>query len=341
MNLEEPIKKKSNTRVDLCGGTLDLWPLSVLIENSKTYNVSLSCMTEVFYQPDKKGFIVSIESPDFKESFSFKTLGELYSNSDSKMRLLQEAFKAFLKNYPSVSLQGDWSIKSESPAGSGLGGSSSLLISLIKVLSEVSGAELNEEQMVVWAKNIETRVLEKPAGVQDYYPALKPGLSCISFEPSGESRRIFSNDLLEFLNDHLLLVDSQIKHHSGQNNWEVFKKMIDGDESIKAALEELAKIANDFEEALCAKDLGKLKTLFDRELEARKKVSKLYFNEGLTQFCKKLESIDEVLSYKVCGAGGGGCVLVLHKHKKDKKSAVLEHLKKLDIKHFPFYLIGK
>ena len=71
MSVERKIKKKSNTRVDLCGGTLDLWPLSTLIEGAKTYNVSLSCMTEVSYRSNDDSLSVTVESPDFKESYSF------------------------------------------------------------------------------------------------------------------------------------------------------------------------------------------------------------------------------------------------------------------------------
>ena len=268
----------------------------------------------------------------------FKNLDDFLNCTDSKLSLLQESFKAFKSSCLDVSLLGDWSLRSESPAGSGLGGSSSLLISILKVLSELLSVPMNENEMVTWAKNIETRVLKKPAGIQDYYPAIASGLNRISFEPYGESREVLSNTLLEFLNNHLLLIDSQIKHHSGLNNWDIFKRMIDGDKDVHEALLELSRISNDFESVLNSKDVNGLKSLFDRELEARKKVSDLYFTKELKEFCSKLESDKNILSYKICGAGGGGCVLVLC---DTMKKSIEASLQESGLSVLPFELVAQ
>ena len=331
------IIKSSNTRVDLCGGTLDLWPISVLIENSKTYNCSLSCMTEVSYQNGLKSLEITVESPDFNDVFTFKDLSDFYESSDSKLSLLQESLKAFSHKAKQEVFIGKWHLKSESPAGSGLGGSSSLLITIIKVLSELTSTELSESEMVTCAKNIETRVLNKPAGVQDYYPAIKTGLNCITFNTFGENRKILEQEDLDFLKEHLLIVDSQIKHHSGMNNWDIFKRLIDENDNVKSALIQLSEISNDFEDVLKKKSLTALTSLFVRELTARKKVSESYFNSELLEFCKKLDSVNGVLAYKVCGAGGGGCLLVLHE--PGQRRSVIQELRGQSIKDLPFEFI--
>ena len=279
---------------------------------------------------------ITVESPDFNESFAFDNIESFLKTSDPKLSLLKESYKAFKSVYESFDILGEWVLKSESPAGSGLGGSSSLLISILKVFSEVSGVILDEDSLVTWAKNTETRVLGKPAGVQDYYPAVKSGLNKISFEPSGAKRETLSDKSLKFLNDHLILVDSHIKHHSGMNNWEIFKRLVEDDHQVKGALVELASIANSFESAMDSNDLNRVKDLFDREVKARKQVSDSYFNSELQEFCSKLEAVDGVLSYKVCGAGGGGCVLCAPKEKDSVKSS----LDKLGVSVLPFELVS-
>jgi len=347
-NTTKRITKVSNTRVDICGGTLDLWPLSVLIKDSKTINSSINCLTEASFTPKKSGYRIKVESPDFKEEFSFKSFESFYNSTDSKLSLIKEALNAFKDNKKfddcncgefsetSSPLCGEWNLKSESPAGSGLGGSSSLLISIVKVFNECANLNLDESSLVLWAKNIETRVLKKPAGVQDYYPAVKPGLSVISFKSNGVKREFLEKDSLDFLNDHLILIDSQIKHHSGMNNWDIFKKTIDEDKKVTEALNELSLIANAFESALKEKSLSDVMSLFKRELKARKAVSDSYFNRDLEEYCKTLEDLKSVLAYKVCGAGGGGCLLLLcKKESKEELNLELDHL---GLKVLPFGL---
>jgi D-glycero-alpha-D-manno-heptose-7-phosphate kinase len=330
--------KRSHTRVDLCGGTLDLWPISTLIDGSKTFNASLSCMTEVSFKPKENTLLISVESPDFNESFSFNNYEDFFDAEDSKLSLIQESLKVFKDHFSDLNFFGEWHLKSDSPAGSGLGGSSSLLVSLLKVLFEFCEYKVNEEEIVTCAKNIETRVLKKPAGVQDYYPAVEAGLSCISFEIFGTKRRLLDKTLLDFLNDHIILLDSEIKHHSGMNNWEIFKNLIDEDDSVKRALVELSEIANDFELILEARDLSGLKKLFDKELSARKRVSNTYFNKELEDYCNGLAALSGVLSYKVCGAGGGGCLMVLCQ--SSEKSALRERLKENSFKVLDFEIVS-
>ncbi len=343
-NILKKITKTSNTRVDICGGTLDLWPLSVLIKDSKTINASINCLTEASFTSKNSGYIIKVESPDFKEEFSFKNFESLYQSNDSKLSLIKEALNAFkdIKNSDNFNtsesspLSGEWCLKSESPAGSGLGGSSSLLISILKVFNEFEDLNLDESDLVSWAKNIETRVLKKPAGVQDYYPAVKPGLSVISFKTNGTQRDFLDVDSLEFLNEHVILIDSQIKHHSGMNNWDIFKNTVDGEKKVTEALNELSLISCAFEQALKEKNLSDVKNLFKRELNARKAVSDSYFNTDLENYCEIFEELDSILAFKICGAGGGGCLLLLCE--KNVKQELKLDLDKRGLKVLPFGL---
>ncbi len=330
---EMMFKAKSATRVDLAGGTLDLWPLSTLVANATTVNCSISCYTTVEFKKSDK-MSVFVESPDFKEKFEFSNLTDFFNKKDSKLSILQEAFSVLADEKSGL---GEWVIKSESPAGSGLGGSSSLLISMLKVLFNINGEDYSEKSIIESAKNIESRVLRTPAGIQDYFSPVKEGLNLIEYKEAGFERTDMS-ETLSFWKDSITIVDSQIKHHSGMNNWDILKKYIDQDEKVVKAIESISKVSIDTKKALEAKSMDALIDCFKGELEARKAVSDSYINDELSAFLDKLSKVDDVLSLKVCGAGGGGCVLVLHKSKN--KTNVQESLKAMGVSVLPFELTG-
>ena len=333
MTKESLFSAKSSTRVDLSGGTLDLWPLSTLVSSAGTINCSIDCYTEVSFEPGPS-MVVDVKSPDFKERFEFANLEDFKNCTDSKMSLLKEAFSILEEE--SLGL-GKWTLSSESPAGSGLGGSSSLLISILKVLFQVLKRKPWDAELIETAKNIESRVLKGPAGIQDYFSPVKKGLNCICYKESGFVREQML-EALSFIGPCLTIVDSEIKHHSGMNNWDILKRFVDGDLKVKAALEEISKINQDLKLALNQKSFEGLQKAFEQEFEARKDVSDSYINKDLEVFLAQIQKIEEVRAFKVCGAGGGGCVLLLHQ--PSEKEDLIQALKDKSISVLPFSLIG-
>lgn len=335
--------QKSCTRVDLSGGTLDLWPLSTLVPEATTINCSIDCFTFAEFKKnelkaDVSNFIkIFVKSPDFDEKFEFKSLTDLYKEKNSKLALIQESFKEFFNTEDDKrTLFGEWTLVSESPAGSGLGGSSSLLVSLIKVIAELKNITLSEAKMVCLAKNIESRVLQKPAGIQDYFSPIKPGFNCISFSGYGFKRDAM-NDVLDFWKNCFTLVDSKIKHHSGLNNWEILKNFVEQKTQSVQWMNGIAKVSKKTKLALENKSIKDLARCFQEELEIRKNISNSYVPEDVSLFLNNLlKSSDLVVSLKLCGAGGGGCILVLHD--PTKKEALKESLTQQGFSVLPFTL---
>jgi len=324
---------RSATRIDLAGGTLDLWPISALIEGASTINCSIDCYTEVSFEPSQKLEVV-VKSPDFSKSFKFESIEDFLSAEDSKLTLLQESFTVLIDKERAL---GRWSLKSDSPTGSGLGGSSSLLISILKIMCQLSKMKCCDAELIETAKNLESRVLKAPAGIQDYFSPVKNGLNCISYKESGFVREEMV-EALSFIGPCLTIVDSQIKHHSGMNNWEILKRFIDGDKKVKNALEEISETSKRLKAALDKKNFDLVATCFAKELEARKQVSDSYLNDELLDFLKKIEQTPEAAAFKVCGAGGGGCVVILHK--PEDKDKLVQNLKDKGISVLPFSLVG-
>ena len=82
---------KSPSRVDLAGGTLDLWPLFAVTGGASTINVAISVWTEVTIR-ETKGLICKTE--DFKREWYFEDRKELLSRLLALNHARAEAEKA-------------------------------------------------------------------------------------------------------------------------------------------------------------------------------------------------------------------------------------------------------
>jgi D-glycero-alpha-D-manno-heptose-7-phosphate kinase len=97
---------------------------------------------------------------------------------------------------------------------------------------------------------------------------------------------------------------------SGINNWEVFKAHMNGDKHVFRNLEKIAAIARDMHQALLRHDWQDVARLLREEWKLRRTNA-----PGITT-----PLIDKLISVagknggraaKVCGAGGGGCILMM------------------------------
>src|SRR4029078_6289298 len=114
---------------------------------------------------EKAGKAVEIHMRDMRYQKKFTDLNEVLSCPDPELKLVQKQL-SYWKPTKGFYLE----TFSESPIGGGLGGSSSLSISLIKAFSEWMGVTLNLYDSVVLSHNLEAQVLHKMTGTQDYFP---------------------------------------------------------------------------------------------------------------------------------------------------------------------------
>jgi len=296
------IKVQSPTRVDLAGGTLDCWPLYVMAGDCMTVNLAIDVMTGCELTP-RSDRTIDVEISDLKFKKSFKDLNEFLSAGDEQLLLVQKVIDHFR---PSEG----FALKtfSQSPVGGGLGGSSSLCISLIKAFGGWLGHTSSLYETVTLASNIEARVIKTPTGTQDYFPAIQPGLNIIHYRAAGVKLEPLSVPLAE-LSKNLLLIYTGRSHHSGINNWQVIKSVIEGNTSTLDALKEIAQISTEMAEACRRQSWSKLPQLFRYEFDSRVKLTASFTSTEIERL-KILATTEGADAVKICGAGGGGCVLV-------------------------------
>lgn len=303
------ITVKSPTRVDLAGGTLDLWPLYNFVNSARTVNLAIDIWTKVNLE-GRSDSSIEIHSLDLKQKWTFENYNQFITTLDPKLHLYQSVISKFHKKAAGAVEKGfSLSTQSESPIGGGLGGSSSLIISIMKAFSALTGIKFSSShEMVHWAHNLEAEILNTPTGTQDYYPAITGGLNYLNYDTFGITQKI-TDPKGSPLYDNFLLVYTGRSHHSGLNNFEVLKSAIVQEPKVMAALNKIKLIADDMWEAIQAKAWDKLPELFREEYDARIQLTPAFTSPEIERL-HQIGLSNGALAVKICGAGGGGCVLV-------------------------------
>lgn len=293
---------KSPTRVDLAGGTLDMWPLFNFVGGATTINLAIDIWTEALLTTTTKSTITII-SQDLNQHWEFADLKTFSLALDPKIFFFQKIIEKF-------DIKSGFTLKtsSESPIGGGLGGSSSLIISIMKAFAQWNSIEMNTNDLVQWAHNIEAEILRTPTGTQDYYPAITSGVNFIDYSARGikQTAQSVKGTPLE---DHFLLVYTGRSHHSGLNNFEVLKSAVEGDLKVLSALRKIKDISDEFKTVFYQKNWSQLPSLFRQEYDARLELTPAFSSPEIEKLAK-ISIAAGALAVKICGAGGGGCVLI-------------------------------
>jgi D-glycero-alpha-D-manno-heptose-7-phosphate kinase len=290
-------------RADLAGGTLDLWPLYLFHPGALTLNFALEILTTCRVTP-LKGKRIELCSLDTHQEDSYSDLEELVARSDHR-HVLAAHLVRFFGPEPGLRVETD----SQSPAGAGISGSSALMIATTAALARFTGRDLDLEEMRVVAQNIEAQIIRVPTGCQDYYPALYGGVSAIHLDADG-IRRAAVPVAPEEIEMRFVLAYTGAPRQSGINNWEVFKSHIDGDKRVFRNFEEIAAIARDMHQALLRHDWEDVARLLREEWKLRRTNAPGIATPLIDQLIA-VAGKNGGRAAKVCGAGGGGCVLLM------------------------------
>jgi D-glycero-alpha-D-manno-heptose-7-phosphate kinase len=294
------IEASAPARVDLAGGTLDLWPLHVLHPGSVTVNLAIDRRASCRVRRGKRG--LRILAPE--RGFELEAGNASQLLEDPRTALVGSLLEALGIVEPL-----EIEFFSGVPFGSGLGGSSALTVALAGALERFGAARPASADPVDFVRDVETRVLGKPAGVQDYYPPLEGGLHRIVFEP-GRTRSEREDADAEQWERHLTLFDTGASHSSGMNNWEIFRARLEGDPAVAARLEEVRRAAVAMAEASASRDFPAMGRALGEEWDARRRLAPVVSTPAIEKAISAAQRAG-AWAGKACGAGGGGCVVFL------------------------------
>lgn len=294
------IESSAPTRIDLAGGTLDIWPLYLFHEGAQTLNAAISLRARCTIRPrgDKR---IAIISEDTGTRVEANHWSELRDSHDLKLlgRLLHYFQAAGL----------EVRTRSESPVGAGIAGSSALNIAVCGALAAWCERAVPDDLLLLIAQNVEAQVIDVPTGVQDYRPALFGGISAVELNVDGIRRVPLRVDPAE-LQQRVVLAYTNASRNSGINNWEMTKRHIDGDRDVQSRFARIRDVAVAMRASLEQQDWPAVGRHVADEWENRKRLA-----PGVTT-----PAIDAMLDAaraegawggKVCGAGGGGCLFCI------------------------------
>jgi D-glycero-alpha-D-manno-heptose-7-phosphate kinase len=312
------IESSAPTRVDLAGGTIDIWPLYLFHPGASTVNFAINLRASCRIETRDDGRII-LESRDRKVSFETKLEAIEDLIREERLELISKLVHFFK---PTVGFH--LVANSDAPAGAGLAGSSALNIALIGALNRLVGNRYEERKYVTIAANVETTVIRVPAGFQDYYSALYGGTSCIQFRADGIEREELKIDE-ETLERRIAICYTGEPRLSGTNNWEITKNHIDGDPELFQLFEGIRDSSLRIREALVANDWQKVSDTMRDAYPNRKRLAPGVTTPHMEMLVKKALA-NGAEAAKVCGAGGGGCIAFLcaEGRRADVERALLE-----------------
>lgn len=297
------IASKAPCRVDLAGGTLDIWPLYLNHPGAVTVNFAVNRYTYCTLETHE-GDEVRLVSTDQKCEERYASMDELRSATKSKLPLPVWVARHF-------GAPGGFTmeIHSEAPAGAGISGSSALIIAIASAFNKLNGTGHGIEKIREISQNIEAQIIRVPTGCQDYYPAMYGGVSAIELGAAGICRSAIAVDLDDF-NERIVLAYTGAPRNSGINNWEVTKAYIDGDRKVQKNFERISEIAIGMRAAVEKQDWEEAGRLLREEWSNRRKNAPGITTPLIDQMVTAARKAG-ALGAKACGAGGGGCVFFL------------------------------
>src|SRR6266849_851152 len=167
------------TRIDLAGGTIDIWPLYLFHDGASTLNaaISLRAHAEVASRPAGG---VELRSLDIDRTVLAPRWPDLDGAGD--LSLLALLARHYRMENATLTTRG------ESPAGAGIAGSSALTIAVCGALARWTASSSDPEDLLQVAMNVECQTIRVPTGVQDYRPALYGGVAAIELGVAGITR---------------------------------------------------------------------------------------------------------------------------------------------------------
>ena len=320
---------KSPVRIDFAGGTLDCWPLNVLLSPVTTINGAVSLYTSCRIQRREDEKII-VESGSTGESDEFSCLEELLNCHRPSFRFFREIIAHQKPEYGFHLIT-----ESQSPVGGGLGGSSSLCVSVFKAFFALDGSFCKDRELVRLCSAVEARILNKPTGTQDYFPPLTGGVNIIDYHLGEPEVQHLPASALD-VHRNISLFFTGRSHHSGINNWEVIKKFVDGDKKTVKALETIKTIAEQTRGVFLKNQWELLPELFKKEFEARKDLSENFLSPEIERLAEvALDKGAEAIH--ICGAGGGGCVFTWSE--PEKKNQIIKACVQAGFKHLDVVLV--
>jgi len=297
------IRSKAPLRIGFGGGGTDLDSYCDKF-GGYVLNATISLQVHCFIEPKNNGKII-FSSPDYKEFVEIDSMKELKLNGE--MDLHKGVYNKIIKHFNLEPLSFEMITYSDAPpGGSGLGGSSTLIVSMIKSFSEWLNLPLGEYDIAKLAYDIERKEIGIEGGSQDQYASTFGGFNFMEFYSNERvvvnPLRIKNKILLE-LESSTILYFTNIVRQASQIEKEK-KLLIENENSIKA-MHQVKEDAVLMKNSILSGDIINFAKYLHKSWLAKKTVTDSISNTEIDRIYN-IAIENGAIGGKVSGAGGGG-----------------------------------
>ena len=302
--MEDVIRSRAPVRVDFAGGWTDVPPFSAEV-GGFVVNAAITRYAYATLIPYAE-LSFRLESGDYDTYVEGRDIRQM--EYDGNLDMLKAAVRRM-----DLQVGGHILTRSDAPPGSGTGSSASMGVALVGLLAAATEQrDTPRAEIAALANKLEIEELKIQGGKQDQYAAALGGISFMQFaDPTVEVERLgVSRDFLYELEKHLLLIYTGKSRLSGDIISRVMGAYQQDDAQVKTALMNIRQAALDMKEAFLAEDLQRVGEVLDCNWKNQKQL----YPEMTTPKIEALLAVarpEGVLGAKACGAGGGGCILIL------------------------------
>lgn len=313
------IRSKAPLRISFAGGGTDVSPycderggavISATIDRYAYCSISP--------RQDKE---ITIKSLDYGKEEKWTANGMF--DYDGNLDLI----KAVLNHFD-VKQGFDMFLHCDAPPGSGLGSSSTVIVSILGAITEWLNEPISPYEMAKLAYTLEREELGFKGGRQDQYAAVFGGFNYIEFkgnETIVTPLRIKS-DILNELHYLLLLCYTGRTRDSANIIVEQTKGYVEKNDDVVSALDNTKRLAKETKDALMMGDIKRMGELLNESWEQKKRFTGSITNDRVdTMYSTAIKN--GAIGGKITGAGGGGFMFFICDY--EKKHIVADELGKL------------
>jgi D-glycero-alpha-D-manno-heptose-7-phosphate kinase len=300
-------RSKAPLRLGLAGGGTDVPPYSDLYGGA-VLNATINKYSYATITPRTDGKIV-FNSLDNGKNLVYDSVKEL--EIDGELNLLKGIYNRVVREYSSEALSFELSTIVDAPPGSGLGTSSTLVVTILGAFAEWLNLPLGEYDMARLAYEIERIDLKMAGGKQDQYAATFGGVNYMEFF-NGEKVVVnplrIRSEYLDELAYNLVLFNTKTSRLSSRIIARQAQNIEKKDATSLDATHKLKIQATMMKEAIIKGELDKIGEILDYGWQNKKLLAPGITNPMIDKLYRTAME-NGASGGKISGAGGGGFIL--------------------------------
>jgi D-glycero-alpha-D-manno-heptose-7-phosphate kinase len=300
------IRSRSPLRLGLAGGGTDMESFYSQ-HGGCVLNATIDLYACCTLKPKNDGKI-RFSAPDIGEEFEIAVTDYIEPTGNLKIHkaIYNRIVRDFNKGQPLGALK--MTTYCDSPPGSGLGSSSTLVVSIIKAYAEWLSIPFGDYDIAKLAYDIERKDLHMKGGKQDQYAATFGGINFMEFykddktiiNPLKVRRWILSE-----LEQSLVLFYTGVSRESNNIIEEQSKSIENKSGNTVEMMLQIKQEAYDMKEALLKGDIRAMAESMNRGWQAKRASSAKISNSNIDRLYDMVMKAG-AMSGKISGAGGGG-----------------------------------